>query len=243
MVNKLIIGLLVALAMVSCNINLNGRGIIKGNGNIVKKELVVTDYDKVKINGSQSFIYEQKTQDAAKLFVEIDENLAEYVKAKVSGGKLEIYLDGVNSYSLTKFVVSSNSKNLSEVSVSGSGKFISDGQIKADDVMLKVSGSGKINLNKLVVGSVTSSVSGSGNVTLKGMAQSSNLSVSGSGSIDVYELSQSESTCSVSGSGRIKTTAKDKLKLSVSGSGEIEYAGNAHVEQSKSGSGKIVKLD
>ena len=91
---------------------------------------------------------------------------------------------------------------------------------------------------------LTSKVSGSGDITLKGKADEARYSVSGSGDIKAYDLSVNDLSCSVSGSGDARVYAKDNMNLSVSGSGDIRYKGPANVNKSKSGSGSIqVRID
>ena len=82
-----------------------------------------------------------------------------------------------------------------------------------------VSGSGDLVFEDLDCKNLTSKVSGSGDITLKGKADEARYSVSGSGDARVY--------------------AKDNMNLSVSGSGDIRYKGPANVNKSKSGSGSI----
>ena len=84
-----------------------------------------------------------------------------------------------------------------------------------------VSGSGDLVFEDLDCKNLTSKVSGSGDITLKGKADEARYSVSGSGDIKAYDLSVNDLSCSVSGSGDARVYAKDNMNLSVSGSGDI----------------------
>ena len=122
-----------------------------------------------------------------------------------------------------------------------------------DQLEIKISGSSDVKFPhnvKLRLGefsvfedldckNLTSKVSGSGDITLKGKADEARYSVSGSGDIKAYDLSVNDLSCSVSGSGDARVYAKDNMNLSVSGSGDIRYKGPASVHKSKSGSGSI----
>ena len=72
-------------------------------------------------------------------------------------------------------------------------------------------------------------VSGSGDVNIKGSAQSAMLTVNGSGDISADKLVATNVTATVSGSGDISCYASKQLDAKVSGSGDIEYKGSPSV--------------
>ena len=126
-----------------------------------------------------------------------------------------------------------------EIKISGSSDVKFPHNVKLRLGEFSVSGSGDLVFADLDCKNLTSKVSGSGDITLKGKADEARYSVSGSGDIKAYDLSVNDLSCSVSGSGDARVYAKDNMNLSVSGSGDIRYKGPANVNKSKSGSGSI----
>jgi hypothetical protein len=131
---------------------------------------------------------------------------------------------------------------ISEISLGGSGKVISENSLESDQLELKVSGSGKMEL-MLNADEVEASISGSGNMTLSGDADEVQLTISGSGSLDAEELEVDRYEVRISGSGRSRINVGDQLNAEISGSGSVYYTGDPDkVISNVSGSGRVKKL-
>ena len=103
-----------------------------------------------------------------------------------------------------------------EIKISGSSDVKFPHNVKLRLGEFSVSGSGDLVFEDLDCKNLTSKVSGSGDITLKGKADEARYSVSGSGDIKAYDLSVNDLSCSVSGSGDARVYAKDNMNLSVS---------------------------
>ena len=130
------------------------------------------------------------------------------------------------------------------LSVSGSGRLFSSGPVECDDVSLRVSGSGDLNLKKLSADRIACGISGSGNIGISGPgADSGEISVSGSGNFNSVDFKLKDLDVSISGSGGCKVFVTNDLKARVSGSGNVYYDGNpSRVDAKSSGSGKVRKM-
>jgi hypothetical protein len=82
-------------------------------------------------------------------------------------------------------------------------------------------------------------ISGSGDVTVDGTADSQTVTVSGSGNYSGGDLVTRNSTAEISGSGNIAVNALDVLDAEISGSGNTTYTGDPQVRQTISGSGGL----
>ncbi|TSE04994.1 MULTISPECIES: head GIN domain-containing protein [Aquimarina] len=219
----------------------NGKKI-KGDGNMTTKERTTSDYDQIKVKGSLDVSLVSGTE--GKISIEGESNLIDYIETKVEGDALRIYVQ--KGYYLKpsigkKLLITVPFKDLTQVTLSGSGDVYSSDTIKAAEFKTAVSGSGDI---KLIVDTdkTYAQVSGSGDLVLKGKTDSFNCSVAGSGDLEAYELNAKNANAAVSGSGDIQLTATSFLKARVSGSGDIAYKGNPEKEDKKvSGSGDITK--
>lgn len=236
----LLLGVLIALTFMLASWQI--KKSMKGDKNIVKKEFAISDYDKIKLSGSNTIVYQQKP-GAPYLEVEIDQNLVELLDVSINDKELKIRTkDGV-SMNPSKFIVYTNSKELAAVKVSGSGKFIAEGKVQGKDFNINVSGSGKCELKNLEVQDLEASISGSGKIILGGKGAASDFSISGSGSIDAKGIAVGDVDTNISGSGSMIVSPQNKLKARISGSGSIKYAGNPQVDIKVSGSGSVKQIE
>lgn len=219
----------------------NGKKI-NGDGNSVTKNRTTPDYDQVKVKGSLDVSLISGTE--GKIIIKGESNLINYIVTEVEGDALKVYVK--KGYYLKpsvgkKLIITVPFKDLTQVTLSGSGDVYSSDPIKASDFKTGVSGSGDV---KLVVDAenIWGQVSGSGDLALKGSTENFNGNVSGSGDLSAYELNAKNVTATVSGSGDIEVMATTYLKARVSGSGDIFYKGDPQKEDKKvSGSGDITK--
>lgn len=215
--------------------------IKKGNGMDGSIKTEVGSFSGVTLSGSVDVILKQGPAEAVK--VTGDENLLQYVRLKVEGNTLRVYMESGISYRTTLplrvYITNPEFKN---ISVSGSGELKGDGTIKSDSrISIAISGSGNLNLD-LDAPDVECKVSGSGNANLKGMSKNLAVNITGSGTLEAVDLRAENTRVEVSGSGDASVFASVELFARVSGSGDIKYSGTpAKVDQKTSGSGSISK--
>lgn len=132
-------------------------------------------------------------------------------------------------------------KSLKNINSSGSGEIEVKGVVKSPDISTTLSGSGSITL-ALDATNYAATISGSGEIKASGKAQNAKIMVNGSGDFNGNGLRTNVTSAKVSGSGDISINADKALDAAMSGSGNIRYGGNADVKSTKSGSGRITKL-
>jgi len=233
--------LTITLALLTVSLSSAQWKRVKGNGKIVTIERSVGDYDYVALAGW--FDVELVDGNEGTLTIKGEENLLEYVKTEVKDGKLVLKQKrGVNlkpSSWNNGIVITVPVKSINGVSLSGSGDIESQTTLKSNNFKTSISGSGDITL-KVEAKSVDASMSGSGDMNLSGKTTDLDVSVSGSGDIRAYDLDAAFVNAQVSGSADIKVTANEMLKARVSGSGDISYKGNPKkIDTKSSGSGDI----
>lgn len=229
---------LLMLSIQSCSFN-----SIKGSGVITEKEINISDYNEIGFGGSANIVYEQKTDAAPYLKIEIDENLFPLLEIKSENGTLTIEQKSGSNIRPTKYNIITNSTGLAKIRTSGSARIHLKGKLEAEDLSFILSGSGNVVADDVTCRSLTSRVSGSGDITLSGKAESIENTISGSGKVNATNMYADDVTCSVSGSGNFWVHAEKNLKVNVSGSGNVRYKGNPQIDQSISGSGKVIKED
>jgi hypothetical protein len=238
---KLAILSLVLVFTVSCTAQWGKR--IKGNGNNVKIDRSVGEYDAIALAGW--FNVDLVDGKEGELILEGESNLLEYIKTEVKDGKLIIKVEkGVNLKPSSwdgGIRITVPVESIDALALSGSGDIVGKKTIKTNTFKTSMSGSGDITL-AIEANSVEASMSGSGDINLSGSTENFDATISGSGDIKAYDLQADNVDATVSGSADIKVTANKMLKARVSGSGDISYRGNPEkVDTKASGSGDISK--
>lgn len=259
---------IISILLVSAN-GFAQKNTIKGDGNIVTKEIAISNYDEMSYVGRMDIEYEQS--DAAPyLKIMVDENILPYLDIKVKGKTLIIqpknekkfYDEFSHSLNLQPTVceITTNSRELKDISAVGGGEFIAKTPLKVDRLYISiagsssinfenllearkidfnVAGSGDINATQLKVDHLDCSVAGSGNILLKGEAERGDMSVAGGGDISAFDCTIRKAECSVAGGGNIKVFATEQLDASIAGGGHIRYKGDPEVSKSVIGGGSI----
>ncbi|WP_268223016.1 head GIN domain-containing protein [Sinomicrobium oceani] len=216
-----------------------GNKKVTGNGHVVKTDRKTGDYDHIGVAGMYDVVLVSGTE--GNITIEAEENLMEYIETEVKGNTLNIKTTrGINLRPRKKIRITVPFRDISAVSLAGSGSITGQDLIKANDFKTSLAGSGDIDL-AVEAGKVESNIAGSGDIRLKGKTKVYEANVSGSGDIHAYDLIAEQVHTAVSGSGDIQVHCNDMLKARVSGSGNISYKGNAREDSKVSGSGKIRK--
>jgi len=176
-----------------------------------------------------------------KVVLEGTEALLEDIETEVSRGSLVIkkanWIRNMNE----KVTIYITMPEIEGLGVSGSGKAEIRDAVKAGDLELSVSGSGKLITADIVAASMKCRISGSGDIILggNGNINDAEISISGSGSYAGESTEIGSLGTSISGSGNCNCNVTESLRASVSGSGNVTYVGNPKVDARVSGSGRI----
>jgi len=214
---------------------------VKGNGNVVTIERSTGDYEAVSVSGF--FDVELVDGNEGELTLKGEENLLDHIITEVKDGKLVIKVEKGKNLQPSNWKdgihITVPVESIKGVSLSGSGDIVGKTKLKADDFSTSMSGSGDITL-EVEANTLSTSMSGSGDISLSGSAGDFDVSISGSGDIKAYELEAENVEAQVSGSADIRVTVNGMLKARVSGSGDIHYRGNpTKIDSKSSGSGDI----
>lgn len=160
-----------------------------------------------------------------KVEIEGDEDILKEIETEVSGGRLRIgteeksFRRNLNGEKITVYITV---PQIEAVAVSGSGNIVGQSTIKADNLDLKVSGSGSMKLDFEADGDVEADVSGSGEMEIKGNCQGLDSDVSGSGRVSLSGRIENTADFAISGSGKIQANGSaDFVKTNISGSGKV----------------------
>ncbi|AFK03990.1 hypothetical protein Emtol_2856 [Emticicia oligotrophica DSM 17448] len=210
--------------------------IIEGNGIVQTEYRRMAYFNRIELYFPAEVILRQgPTKD---IEITAESNLINYVRSRVSGNSLVLEDNGrLRSSNNVKIFI--QVPDINAVYVSGSGRVISDNKIFTNNMKLRLSGSGLIDMALDVKNDLVTELSGSGLIYMEGDTYNGIYDVSGSGKIESFEMYADNSDILLSGSGRCETTALKNLDVKISGSGSVWFKGNPRISRSISGSGKI----
>jgi len=215
-----------------------GNKKVVGNGNVTTKTVNTGSYDAIKGIGSMDVHLKRGSEGT--ITVKTDDNLQEYIVVEVENNTLKIRTKK-NTYLKTKkgIHVYVPFEDISGVSLTGSGDINTEDPIESDNLEIKVTGSGDVEL-EVAANTVDATVTGSGDIVVTGRTTNLDVKVTGSGDFDGDGLRSENTDAAVSGSGDASVYASKFLKARVNGSGDIKYDGNPEKRDTKvSGSGSI----
>ena len=223
----------------------------------VEKSVPMTEFDKVSLTAGVTVKFAQGSKHECTIIASPKD--IEKIKVEVKNKRLVISVEGkkkkMNGVTFSSadlsddVIVKVTSPELTSVDCLGSGDFIATTDIKTNDIIVKITGSGDIKLKKVSSDKVKLSIAGSGDIDLQQTnAKKLDVSIAGSGDIEINKVDdQCEyASLSVAGSGDIDAmfSGCQELKCSMAGSGEIELKGKVvNYSSSIAGSGEIKKTE
>ena len=214
---------------------------VDGSGNLTTKTITTQAYDIINVVGSMDVALENGAE--GNITVIADDNFHEHIKIESNGNVLTIEIEKNFSLKSKKGIhITVPFKDLTEITLVGSGDIKTKNTIKANEFSISVTGSGDANLD-IEATTIDAKLTGSGDIELKGKVQDLEVKISGSGDFEGASLTSTNTEAYVSGSGDAKVFAKNSIKARVNGSGGIHYLGNPAKSDTKvMGSGSIKSM-
>lgn len=211
------------LSACDTSVSMSCQGLVPsltiGKGEVESQVRPLSGFNQIQIENSADVVVHVGKE--FRVEVTAQKNILSILKTKVQGDKLVLRTQG--SFSTYKPIsVKVNVPSLNHLSVLGSG----DSEvynIKTDHFSLETTGSG--------------------NVYIKGQAQSFNVNMTGSGHVNAKSFMVQQARVTKTGSGDLKLNCKEQLSINSTGSGDIKYKGNPHISQSITGSGRLKSID
>ncbi len=189
---------------------------VKGSGQTASEVRDLKGFKSIDVGGV--FHVEITAQKEFSVEVEADNNLLQYIKTEVRGGKLNIEID--------KKVSTKNPMLI---------------RITAPDIDdLEVSGAANVTVNDLKNAGISVDSSGASKIKITGETAKLTIDVSGATKIDAENLTSENATVDASGASQVSVNVTGQLKADASGASKIAYSGSpANVEKKSSGAGNV----
>lgn len=228
-----VILILLIFLISSCNLCFEGTGPIEED----KRDLMA--FTELELDIDADVVV--RIGESHSLTISAQENLLDVISTEVRSGKLTIEADPcISSNYPVNIDVETNS--LSSIKLNGSGDITIIDELHADDVDMKINGSGNLTAD-VFTNDLRIKINGSGDVMLTGTADDADIAINGSGSINGSGLQAYQVYIKINGSGNTSINALNSLKVNVKGSGDVRYSGDPTIKTSISGSGSVTKMN
>lgn len=208
-------------------------GQVSGSGNPTTKQYDYSGFTGLRVDNA--FAATVTRGDTFAVTVTVDDNLVKYLRVELDGDTLHIGLDPSMSYQNTTLKAEVTLPSLRALEVTGASTADVEGFASQDDLDLRLSGAGKVDLTDVRAGKVSINVSGGAHLSGGLEAQEVSGETSGAGRVSL-EGSASRATLEASGAGRLELkafTVRDAdLQLSGGANGTVRVTGTLKVEAS-----------
>ena len=210
-----------------------GSGLT-GTGSLETYTFNVGEITHVRVELLCNIVYNSAPSDTVTL--KIQPNLMEHVTVEEINGILTVR--ATRNINITGTgntpVLTVSTPSLTRVSHTGAGNFTTIDPITTDSFTLDITGAanGKAMLN---VNDLTVNISGAGDLTLTGTAETNNISMTGAGRLEALDLETRTTTINMAGAGSVKINATEELNITAGGVGTIEYKGSPSIDITRGG--------
>lgn len=228
------------LTVSSCFIDIDDDdgffGCVDGDGPVVEEILSLSEFSGINLNLPIEVIVKQG--DIQEVRVEGKQNIIDELERDIRNGVWEIETrDCVRDIGNMKIFITI--PEIQELTIAGSGEIFGENVFLVQDVELRISGSGNMDL-AMEGDDYEVIITGSGNIKLEGLADELDLKITGSGDVAAFKLDAQRARIEITGSGNAEVLVQDELDVKISGSGDVRYKGSPSLDINISGSGRVV---
>ena len=193
------------------------KDTIEGSGSPISEIRNVASFSKVSSEGVFEVTITQG--DVQSVEITADDNIIGRVRTEVVNDELRLYLDKRN-YKGIRLKANIVAERINGIKNTGVG----------DVVISNVDEGGNFHVDN----------SGTGNISIQGVAESLTLRNEGDGMFRGFQFAVSDCDIDIIGSGDCQIHATSTLNVAIEGSGDVYYKGIPKVEVNITGSGKVI---
>ena len=241
---KLILIALAAIALTtSCGIGDDDTDIFgceKGTGGIVTDTLDIVDFTGIELDCEATVFLTQGPD--FEVIVEGQQNLLDLLETDVDSDDVwEIkFKECVKDDDDVEIYITM--PEITYLKACGSGEIKSENTFDVGDIVLRVSGSGDIDVD-IEADDIDGKITGSGKLILEGSGDDFDFDISGSGKLKAFPLEVNKMDIKIRGSGDAEIFCNEELNIKISGSGDVYYKGFPTIEVDISGSGDVINAN
>lgn len=208
---------------------------IQGSNKKAKATKTVTAFSQIIINGSfdVKLIQESSSSDNT-ITLKGADNIVNLLEVKVTDGTLTIGLpEGMQfkAHKSNRVKIKIPVKELSDITLNGSGKIYSNGII-TKDINITLNGSGSIKMWSKAQ-NINTTLMGPGHIEIKGYTDTFTCKLIGNGTIEAQKLETDTTHAVISGSGNINVSCQKSIIGRIDGAGIMAFNGNPYKQDLK----------
>lgn len=214
---------------------------IKGNGNIVSKEIPVSSF--IRLHLAAKGLIELIPSDEEKVIIETDENLLDYFEAVNSGRTLYIFSEAkFRRPSFTRCNIKVYLRQIDTLYVRCDGGDVNCSQavMLNNPLEIKIQSTGNTTLN-IYAPAIKVLNQCAGNVTIKGKCGTLIIKNQSEGNLFALEMVADELSIKNMAEGNVELYANRSISIAHWGQGDVHYAGNALLADVKQYGDGIIK--
>lgn len=236
-VGWILAGIILTVVSSGC---VSGKGI-SGSGVMKTESREISGIKRVSIMGSGQLLITQGDRES--LRVEAEDNLLTFLHTAMDGNTLVLEVQpGVVFLPTQPIVYRLTVKELEGLTLAGSGK-IEVEKLVVGRLSIVLDGSGEIHLGDLYSSQLLVTIGGSGKCGIdQGITAGGSIEITGSGDLQAGNLAITSARIVISGSGSATVWVKYTLNVQISGSGSVGYYGSPQLTWTLPRSGQVTKL-
>lgn len=225
----------------SCQVNVKP---IHGNGNLIQKEIAITDYRVISVAGNKLQVEYTHSDETPHLSVECDENLFPLFKIHTSHDTLliEPKKEGF-LMNPTRFVIQTRSSAIETLSMAGDVSFTAMDSLIVPDLAIHMAGKCLVKAESLDISRLTLNIAGKCQTDLRGKAGQVDLNLAGKCDYNAPDLQAKELTCRTAGACSLHVFVTDTIDLKPVGACDLYYKGDPHIIRQGVNMGTIQKIE
>ncbi|MDO4756247.1 MAG: head GIN domain-containing protein [Parabacteroides sp.] len=224
----------------SCNFQTNA---IKGDGNIVVKEITIKDYNELDIEVSNMDLIYQQSAEAPFLKIETDQNIMNILTIEQDDDELTIKYPKEQSQTLpSRLTITTNSTKLKEVAIAGSGSCHLGKGITGEELEIILAGKCTVQADSIAVHELDCAIAGNGELRLSGKVYKTEIESAGNSQIDAFGLQTNILECNIAGKSQIEMSVSELISAEIAGKADIFYKGNPQIKKQSLGKGTIKQV-
>jgi hypothetical protein len=194
------------------------------------------NFDAVEISGSADVRFTQGPSD--RVFIRGDDEGAGHRLGCATG--LRIDQGGAwRFWDPNRVRIEVQARDLTRVTISGAGDFVAPAPVRAERLVVSISGAGSARFVRLDARTLSFQIAGKGDGQVAGTTKELFVKISGHGEFRGENLRSDLCDVQVSGVGNARVWTVDQLRLAVAGVGKIDYWGTPQVQRRISGAATI----
>ena len=202
---------------------LAGCSRITGSGNVITKPISVSPFSKLEVGSA--FEVTVSFGDQSALTLHVDDNVANYVDAGVSGQTLHIGLKRGTSVSNATLKADVTAPSLTSIELSGASRVHLSGELSGRSAKVTASGASRLD-GSIRMDEIALSLSGASNATLSGTAARLVVSGSGASQVEAVDVQSTDLEISLSGASVATVAVSGTISAELSGASNLRYKGS-----------------